>query len=152
MYLSLPSLSCIIVWAYLIFFLQEIFGQIEMSSLSPSRNVFIMSGLLVLILLVRHVYSEDDLYRILGISHMATSQEVRAAYKGLAKHWWVRIHWSLQLNMFSHYQWIWYHFITSIREGNNLKLSEPAIIQYVGNLLYLLLHVRWKCCEGVSIY
>ena len=45
--------------------------------------------LVVALMVVSCVEGEDDLYHVLGVSHSASSREIRSAYKRLAKKWYV---------------------------------------------------------------
>ena len=46
---------------------------------------------LALLMVVTCVEGEDDLYHTLGVSHSASSREIRSAYKRLAKKWYVNV-------------------------------------------------------------
>ena len=48
--------------------------------------------LVFVLVVVTCVEGEDDLYHILGVSHSASSREIRSAYKRLAKKWYVCVY------------------------------------------------------------
>lgn len=52
----------------------------------PSALVLVC--LVLALMVVTCVEGEDDLYHTLGVSHSASSREIRSAYKRLAKKWY----------------------------------------------------------------
>ena len=51
-------------------------------------SVLVPLCLVFVLMVVTSVEGEDDLYHILGVSHSASSREIRSAYKRLAKKWY----------------------------------------------------------------